>query len=108
MIADKLNNSFDFWNYCLTDTNPGNYGADEWEVNATMENILVDIPNRKFTFKEVEFNFDVRLYSSGEDGIDENFFFLVDGNGEFDFPKTSIIILKNLKLLTILDLYSEE
>ncbi|UPQ76830.1 hypothetical protein [Chryseobacterium nepalense] len=59
----------------MTDTNPGNYGAEEWEVNATMENIYVDIPNRNFTFKEVEFNFDVILNSSGADGFDENFFF---------------------------------
>ena len=107
-IAEKLNDSFDFWSYCLTDTTPGNYGADEWEVNATMENIYVDIPNRKFTFKDVEFNFDVRLNSSGEDGFDENFFFLVDGEGEFDFPESGKIILKELKLITTLDLYSED
>lgn len=104
-IAEKLNNSFDFWSHCLTDTNPGNYGADEWEVNATMENIFVDIPNRTFTFKEVEFSFDVRLNSSGEDGFDENFDFLVDGEGKFDFPESGKIILKELVLLTPLDLY---
>lgn len=107
-IAEKLNDSFDFWSYCLTNTTPGNYGSNEWGINATMENIYVDIPNRKFTFKDVEFNFDVRLNSSGEDGFDENFFFLVDGEGKFNFPESGKIILKELKLITPIDLFPED
>lgn len=105
-IAEKLNNSEDFWSYRLTDTNPGNYGINEWEVNAIKTNIQVDIPNRNFTFKKVKFTFDIRLDSSGKDGFNKSFCILVDGEGEFDFLESEIINLKQLKLTTNLDLYS--
>lgn len=106
-IAEKLNDSFDFWSDCLTNTSPLTYGADDLEINATIQNIYVDVPNRKFTFKDVKFKFNVRLNSSGEDGVDKNFFRLVNGEGEFDFAATEKINLKKMRLLTTLDLYSE-
>lgn len=102
-IADKLNNSFDFWSDALTNTNPGNYGADEWEANAQYENIFVDIPNKKFTFNDVEFSFTVRLSSSGEEGFDDDFYMTVDGHGEFDFIENQDLVVRNLVLSTFLD-----
>ena len=52
-LADKLGSTevYDVWVDILQDTNPGNYGVEDIEINVDVNDIWVDIPERTFNFK---------------------------------------------------------
>ena len=39
IIADKLSNDYNIWNDVLNNTEPGNYGVNDWEVSIDPSNI---------------------------------------------------------------------
>jgi hypothetical protein len=78
------------WAEKLSDTDPGIYGVEDWDVSISKENIWVDIPSKTYTFKNVNFSFDVQLGSSNaDDGVKMSFTKIGKGQGTFTFTSTS-------------------
>ena len=108
-IAEKLP-ADELWGNLLTDTNPGNYGADAWEIDLNPENIWVDIPKKTFTFKEAIFSFNVKLGSSNdEDGFESSFTKIASGEGKFEFSNgNKSVDIYDIDVKVDLDLFAEE
>lgn len=108
-LADKLCSTevYDNWIDILQETNPGNYGVEDIEINVDVNDIWVVIPERTFTFKNTELSFCARLGgSSDESGYDANFKKVVSGNGKFDFyNKSQDIKIMEFTINENLDLY---
>jgi len=108
-LSEQISSSHDIWGELLTDTEPGNYGANDWEVHLMPDDIWVDIPKREFNFKNATFSFEVRLGgSSDESGSDMSFSKAAKGNGTFDFGNDDSIIVKDIDIKVDLDLFSED
>ena len=92
----------------LYDTTPGHYGIEDLHVSVAMKDIWVDIPQRTFTFKNVDLSFSARLGgSSDKNGYDESFEIRVSGEGEFSFSG-SIVEITNFSINEDLDLYENK
>lgn len=104
-LADKIS-SHSEWHDVLEQSEPGHYGIIDSEVNITKDNIWVDIPNRTFTFKEVDFNFKLQMMSSN-DGIEDDFSRITGGSGMFQMNGNNVVI-EEMKIEIDLDLYAEE
>lgn len=101
-------NSQSDWGEALTDTNPGHYGANYWEVELKSEDVWVDIPKKTFTYKNALFSFDVRLGGSSEEsGADMSFSKIAKGEGEFSFVEGGIKI-EDLEIKVDLDLFGDD
>jgi len=113
LIREKLtdiicsNELHDNWVNILQNTNPGNYGVEDIEVNMDSKNIWVDIPERNFTFKNAEISFSARLGGSNErNGYDANFSKKISGHGQFEFIKNSSDLkITKIEINETLDLY---
>jgi len=91
-ISEKLSSveTHELWGDILQETNPANYGFEVDYVSVEKKDIWVDVPNRTFTFKNLELQFSARLAASNlRDGYDEDFKFKLSGSGTFDFKKGS-------------------
>lgn len=106
-LAQEIMESHEFWGDTLSNTNPGNYGADYWEVEIDFNDIWVDIPKRTFTFKNALFTFDLRMGATNEGGFDQSFSKTVEGKGKFDFDDGNVKI-DEMTLETYLDLFEED
>lgn len=108
-LSEAISMSNETWGELLTDTEPGNYGANYWEVQLKAQDVWVDIPKRKYSFKNALFSFDVRLGgSSDESGSDMSFSKVAKGDGEFDFGDNEKIIINELNIKVDLDLFAED
>jgi hypothetical protein len=54
-LSEEITISHEKWGELLTNTEPGNYGANDWEVSLNPNDIWVDIPNKKFSFRIILF-----------------------------------------------------
>jgi len=91
-ISDSLSSvqTHELWGDILQETNPANYGFEVDYVSVEKKDIWVDVPNRTFTFKDIELQFSARLGASNlRDGYDEDFQFKLSGLGTFSFKKGS-------------------
>jgi hypothetical protein len=104
-IAEKLQYD-DSWSQKLTDDcSPGIYGLQNWEVSISPQNICVDLQNMKFTFRDVEIDFEVRLGSSREeDSIDEQYHRKANGKGKFKCSSDSETEIYDIEIDCDLDL----
>jgi hypothetical protein len=104
-IAEKLSNN-DAWIQILCDDClPGIYGVEDWEVIAYPQNIWVNFPKMEFSFKDVEFDFEVRIGASREeDSIDESHHRLANGKGKFECSGGKITDIFALEINCDLDL----
>lgn len=98
------------WVNKLDDSTPGHYGVEDWDIQISDDDIWVDIPNRKFSFKNAQFSFKLRLGgSSDDDSIKDSFSKPANGHGTFEFTKDGKgIELHDLEIDFELDLYAEE
>lgn len=83
----------------MDETVPGHYGVNDWEAETSPATIYTNVPKRSFTFKDVDFSFDLKLGESGKDGIDQSVRKTASGYGTFEFL--------NNKKVTITDLVIE-
>lgn len=104
-LAEKIEKHPEVWNKKLTDTNPGNYGVNYWNVELDYNNIWVDISNRQFSFKNAIFSFDLRMKASKKGGYDDNFSFIAKGQGKFEFYGSEDVNIENVKVDVNLRLY---
>lgn len=51
IIADKLSNDYNIWNDVLNNTEPGNYGVNDWEVSIDPSNITFNKGQDSFCAK---------------------------------------------------------
>lgn len=94
IIANKLQEHNDVWNDVISNTFPGNYGCDEWNVEVSYNDVYADIPNRQFDAKGV-FNADLVMGASCRDtsfNTPYNKEFKAKGNFEFSADNNDIII----------------
>lgn len=90
-IAEKLQYD-ERWLNKLDDVNPGIYGVEDHEVDISSNDIWVNIQEGTFTFRGVGFSFTARLGSSGNDGHNESFKKVADGEGSFTYHQGNITI----------------
>ena len=104
-IAEKLAMDVDAWVSSLDDCVPGHYGVQDWEVSAHPEDIWVDFPSMSFTFKEVDFDFEIRQGGSREDdSMDMSFNRKASGTGKFECSGSRITNIYDLEIEFDLDL----
>lgn len=78
------------WLDQLNDTEPGNYGVEDWDVYLESKDIWVDIPSKTFNFKNAKFDFEVMLGASNpEDGMKHSHSTDATGKGKFIFSNNS-------------------
>jgi len=104
----ELISSNEEWLDILNNTSPGHYGVENWDVTIYPNDVWLNIPERTFTFRQVEFSFELVLGGSN-DGFNQDFSKLVNGNGTFRFTAdNSDIEIEEMDLEMDLDLVSED
>ena len=108
-IVNGLSNSGE-WINVLNRTNPGHFGLVEWHVSISKAHVFIDIPNRVFVIKDVQYDFMLQLRDpSEEDGFKKWFTRIVTGKGFFYLEeKTEKVTIETLNINMDLDLYSRE
>lgn len=107
-LIDKLTND-DVWINLLSDTTPGNYGVEEWEVQIDYDNFYVDIPNRAFSFKNAEFSGTLIFGASkGDSSFDHKFRKPADGKGIFKFLDKDNLEIEETEIDVDLDIFSDD
>lgn len=98
----------DEWDSLLSETNPGHYGVDYWEVEVYDEGLWVDIKNRTFSFKDASLSATVVLGASkGDMSFNQNFSTTVSGNGKFEFSGSNSIHLVEFTAEGNMDIYGD-
>jgi hypothetical protein len=106
-IAEKL--QYDqAWPMILdSDCDPGIYGVEDWDVGIDPNNIFVNFQKMEFTFKDVEFDFEVRIGASREDdSFDERHHKIASGNGKFKYANKKISEIYDIMINCNLDIHS--
>ncbi len=104
-LIDELSNSQE-WDYKLNDTSPGHYGVEDWEVAIYSDRFFVDIPNRKFTFKNADFSAKLVLGGS-KDGFVVPFDKVANGAGTFTFLDKKKVRINDVSIDMDLDVYGD-
>jgi len=98
----------DEWDKLLSETNPGHYGVDYWEVEVYDQDLWVDLKNKTFSFKNASLNATVVLGGSkGDMSFTENFSTTVSGKGTFEFAGSDKIQIDELSVEGDMDLYKD-
>lgn len=98
----------DEWDSLLSETNPGHYGVDYWEVEVYDEGLWVDIKNRTFSFKDASLSATVVLGASkGDMSFNQNFSTTVSGKGTFEFAGSDKIQIDELSVEGDMDIYKD-
>jgi len=104
-IAEKLAYDDTWMDILSTDCLPGIYGIEDWDVNADPQNIWVNFPKMEFSFKDVEFSFEVRLGGSrDEDSYDQKYNRFANGSGRFECSGGKVTEVYGLEIDCDLDL----
>jgi len=114
LIRDKLVDSLCSADACinwinlLDDTNPGHYGVEDVDVDVSMKDIWVDIPEKSFKFKNANLSFCARLVGS-KNGYYQTFSKVVSGYGKFNFAKSGKDIeIKEFEINESIELYGDD
>jgi len=104
-IAEKLIYDDTWADMLCSDCFPGIYGVQYWNVNIDPQNIWVNFPKMEFSFKNAEFEFEVRIGGSREDdSIDESHDRPADGFGKFECSGGKVTNVYALEIDCDLDL----
>lgn len=107
-LAYKISTDM-IWDEKTNDTNPGNYGCDDVETELSAEDIYVDIPNLKFTFKNAQYSFSARVGGSrDEDSLMFPFSTIATGEGTFEFKDKNTVEIEEIEVYADLDLFNED
>lgn len=98
-IINQLQSDVDIWNNILSETNPGNYGVNDWEVEINESKLYVDIPNKEFSFRENSFSANLVMGASkGDSSFDMSFNKMFKGTGTFDFENSNSVKISNVEI----------
>jgi len=104
-IAEKLPYDDTWADILCNDCFPGIYGVEDWEVNVDPQNIWVNFPKMEFSFKNADFDFEVRIGGSNEDdSMDESYHRLASGSGKFECSGGKVTSVYALEIDCDLDL----
>lgn len=104
-IAEKLTYDNTWLDILCNDTFPGIYGVRDSDVTVYAHTIWVNFPKMEFSFKDVEFDFEVRIGGSREDdSIDERHHRLASGRGKFECSGGKVSDIYDLEIDCDLDL----
>lgn len=97
----------DLWLNLLSDTSPGNYGLNSWDVEVADKGFWVDIPNREFSFKEARISANLIMGASkGDSSFNQRFSTTSsDGKGTFDFDGPDKVIVLELEADADMSIY---
>lgn len=85
-LIQDLQNNIENWNDVINNTNPGNYGVEDWEIFVPEKGFFVDIQEKTFKFKNVDFSAKLRLGGSNEESsFIHDYNKLASGEGNFKF-----------------------
>lgn len=102
----ELVNDIEHWSNTLNNTNPGNYGLDDWDVVVDENDFYVDIPNRAFNFKNVEFTANLILGASkGDLSFNYKYCEFAKGKGTFEFDGKDKVKIQDINIEIDLDLF---
>lgn len=109
LIEALLNESHMQWGELLQDTNPGNYGVEDIEVEINDSDIIfINAMTEKFAISNVNLYFTARLGSSGDDGIDYQSSASVDIEGGFTINNEGKITIQNISTNSFIDLFFDD
>lgn len=108
-LMDELRYDIEIWGRPLSDTMPGNYGVNDWDVDIEEDNFYVDIPNRTFHFKNVTFSGSLVMGASkGDTSYDMDFSKPAQGSGKFVFKDSqNVKIDGEVELIVNMDIFGE-
>lgn len=89
-LIQNLENDISNWDDVINNTNPGNYGVEDWDVSVPEKDFFVDIPSKTFKFKNVDFSAKLLLGGSNEEsGFVQEYSKPAKGNGVFEFVENN-------------------
>lgn len=98
-ILSQLQNDLSCWDDVINNTNPGNYGVEDWDISVSANNFYVDVPNKTFNFKDINFTAKVLLGAShGDSSIEQDFSTRLYGKGTFDFTSNKEVRIENIEI----------
>lgn len=99
-IATQVGETAYTWSEVLGNTNPGNYGNLEWDVEIDPKDIWVDIQELTFMISKGKFMTTVILGASN-DGVNAPYNKYFRGSGKFVFISGNQIQIKDDVIITI-------
>jgi hypothetical protein len=106
-LVEKIISHYN-WVDKLSDSDPGHYGLEDWDVQLKKENIWVEVPQGTFTFRKAKFDFELLLGSSS-DGSKMSFSKEAKGEGSFSFSSNgNEIDIKELNIDFDLSLFDDK
>lgn len=107
-IIYQLQYDVENWNDVLSDTNPGNYGVNDWEVDIDEAKLYVDIPKNEFSFKNSRFSANLIMGASkGDTSFDMPYNKLVSGKGSFEFNNNQSVKITELEIEIDKDVFND-
>ncbi len=99
-IIQDLENNICNWEDVISNTSPGNYGVEDWEISVPEKDFFVDIPSKTFKFKNVDFSAKLLLGGSSEEsGFVHDYNKPAFGHGTFDFAdNNSKVTIKDISI----------
>ena len=108
-LARELENNLECWNAVLSNTSPGNYGCNSWEVQISADDIFVDIPKRTFNVKSGFFTAQIILGASkGEYSFETEYSKPFTAVGKFDFENKSQVRIKDVNIRINPDIFGDD
>ena len=93
------------WFSVLDHTTPGHYGVEDINFRIAPKDLCVEVPARRFYFRNGTLSLSARLGASREeDAIDINHSQVVSGLGTFDFDASEDIAVGDLEINEEIDL----
>ena len=105
-IIEEISTNIELWADVFDNTNPGNYGLNDWDIIINENNLFVNIPERTFTFDNVNILADLILGGSNkDDSISHKYNETAKGNGCFEFVNNKQIKITSINIDVELDLF---
>ena len=94
------------WDEVINNTNPGNYGIEDWDIAVPEQGFFVDIPSKTFSFKNVDFSAKLILGASkGDSSFIKNYRETANGKGTFEFTDKKKVSITDTEINIDLDVF---
>lgn len=104
-ILSQMQNDLNCWSDVISNTTPGNYGVNTWDISISEKDFYVDIPKKTFSFKNMDFTAKFILGGShSDDSITESFSTKVSGKGSFSFTSNKSVNIESITVSPDTDL----
>jgi hypothetical protein len=98
-IAYELENDINNWSDVIDNTNPGNYGLEDWNKTIPHKGLWIDIPSKTFKFKDADFFAKLVLGASkGDSSFTHDYNKTASGEGTFEFISKTKIAISSLEI----------